>query len=70
MKFTKEGRHLYEKQLEDVIFRTMKESDAMIREAIREGRFGLKDMPDADLIEFSKDCWDLTPTPSWLEKTE
>jgi hypothetical protein len=38
----------------------MTQDKDMREEAIIEGRIGLDEMSDEELIDFARDCWDLT----------
>lgn len=47
----------YQAELTEIIHLAMSDNFDMIREAITEGRIGLNEMSDEDLVEFGKDCW-------------
>lgn len=46
--------------LTERINEAMLESETMRLEAILEGRVGLNEMSDQELIDFAQDCWDIT----------
>ena len=55
-KFTREG---YVDQLAAIIQDAMMKDPDMIWEAIVEGRIGLYEMSNSDLVEFGKNCWNM-----------
>lgn len=55
-------REQYVQALAGHINDAMQGNEDLRMEAILDGRTGLNEMNDADLIEFGTDCWDL-PVP-------
>lgn len=58
---SKEARRLYEHRVAIVINEAMSTDVDMRYEAILEGRTGLQEMSETDLVEFGQDVWAVDP---------